>query len=131
MAMTVFHENKKPIALRSEAFRIVSGQPAETVPAGQIHEQKIGEPMPSLKKRRSGATMHKRMRHIYFAREAPREILRSVRVFGTFFVGILYRSSWMKPIGQRNAQTARPSNVPVSKRNPVTKKGNLPFAMEF
>lgn len=37
----------------------------------------------------------------------------------------------MNPIGHKNAQTARPRSVPVSKRNPVTKKGNFPLEIVF
>jgi len=88
-AITVFHEKRNPIVFLSDSLRIVSGQPAETVPAGQIHAQKIGEPTPSLKKIISGAAMHNKKRHIYFAREAPLEMLSKVFVLGTFFVGIL------------------------------------------
>lgn len=92
-AIIDFHENKNPIALRREGLRMVSGQPAETVPAGQTHEQKRGAPIPSRKTRMSGATIQRRIRHTYFASEAPREMLRIVLVFGTFLVGILYKSS--------------------------------------
>ena len=39
-------------------------------------------------------------------------------LFLSFFVGILYRSSWMSPKGHKKAHTARPSSAPKSSSMP-------------
>jgi hypothetical protein len=92
--------------------------------------QKNGEAIPSFKKNRSGRKMQN-IRIAYFKSEAFRVIRNALTVFFIFGAGILYNSSCTRPKGHKNEHTIRPIKVPVKRRKPVTKKGNLPFEIEF
>ena len=111
---SAFQENSQPSCARRPSLAIIRGTPPSSVPAGQSHLQKAGVTTPLTMRKYSGRAMTITTSTMYFI-----TVNRRVQaLFLSFFVGILYRSSWMSPKGHKKAHTARPSSAPKSSSMP-------------
>ena len=86
------------------------------VPAGQIYLQKAGSGRSLARPKYRGTAITNTARIPYFSQESAR-VIRLLRIFGT---GILWSSSWIRPIGHSQPQIVRPSTTPKSMIIPST-----------